>query len=48
MVEQKEIIEALLKAASSTNPHEYLRALAGRIEAEGIAPPDGYELVPIS
>lgn len=43
MVTPKEIIEALRFVATP-----YTESLANRIEAEGIAPPDGMVLVPLS
>ena len=49
MVSQKEIIEALRLLANwhdTGQADEKRFALASRIEAEGIAPPDGMVLVP--
>ena len=49
MVTQKEIIEALRLLANwhdTGQADEKRFALASRIEAEGIAPPDGWVLVP--
>ena len=46
-VTQKEIVQRLRCAAAATNPYSYLFNLADEIEAHGIAPPDGYALVPI-
>lgn len=46
-VPPKEIIEALRHVGCSSGL-DVRHALANRIEAEGIAPPDGYELVPIN
>lgn len=45
MVSQKEIIEALRHVGCSSGLN-VRHALANRIEAEGIAPPDGHIIVP--
>lgn len=44
MVTKEEIIEALTSRYSTP----WFRVLAAKIESEGIAPPDGYELMPIN
>lgn len=45
MVSQKEIIEALREASTQAFYGDF-RPLIAKIESEGIAPPDGWVLVP--